>query len=48
MFLQEVQLAILGVALSITLYNALVLEPSALGALKEELVSARTRVHVCG
>ncbi|CAM9557512.1 unnamed protein product [Pylaiella littoralis] len=40
----EVQLAILGVALSITLYNALVLEPSALGALKEEL-EAEKRVQ---
>lgn len=29
---------ILGCALSITLYNALVLEPSALVALEEELV----------
>eukprot|EP00903_Cladosiphon_okamuranus_P010380 g9819.t1 len=33
----EVQLIILGIALSITLYNALVLEPSAVVALEEEL-----------
>lgn len=35
---QEVQLVILGIALSITLYNALVLEPSAVVALEKELV----------
>lgn len=35
---QETQLAILGVALAITLYNALVLEPTAQVALEEELV----------
>eukprot|EP00752_Nemacystus_decipiens_P010337 g9209.t1 len=33
----EVQLVILGIALSITLYNALVLEPSAVVALEKEL-----------
>lgn len=38
--LQEVQLAILGAALIITLYNALILEPSAFVALEEELVSS--------
>lgn len=35
---QETQLAILGVALAITLYNAIVLEPTAQVALEEELV----------
>lgn len=46
--LQEVQLVILGIALSITLYNALVLEPSAVVALEEELVRTCARVHAHG
>lgn len=43
---QETQLAILVVALAITVYNALFLEPTAQVVLEEELVRVRSHFAV--